>query len=115
MKWTTEQIDRLKELCMAGMSNKDIAAELGIEIKYVYAKRSQLGITIDKCKREQVPIPQKKSSLTKAFNKLEDELLCELARAPVNEMGIYVAYGAIITDLYSSLKESLKIIRSTIK
>lgn len=48
MKWTPEQVTHLRELCMDKVSNKDIAAALGIPVEKVYAKRSQLGITIDK-------------------------------------------------------------------
>lgn len=48
MKWTSEQVARLRELCDAGTPNKDIAAEFGIPTSVIYAKRSQLGITIDK-------------------------------------------------------------------
>lgn len=50
MKWTEQQIAKLREFCKQGVSNKNIAYRLGMDIKEVYAKRSQLGITIDKCK-----------------------------------------------------------------
>jgi hypothetical protein len=48
MKWTNEQITKLKALANAGTPNKVITAELGVPVTDVYAKRSQLGITIDK-------------------------------------------------------------------
>lgn len=50
MKLPDEKIAQLKELCFEGKSNKDIAEIMGISISDVYAKRSQLGITIDKVK-----------------------------------------------------------------
>lgn len=43
--------EKLRELCMAGTSNKDIAIALGCKVEEVYARRSALGITIPKCKQ----------------------------------------------------------------
>ena len=54
MKWNNESIIRLKEMCYQGLNNKGIAAELGVSLREVYAKRSQLGITIDKCKEQKI-------------------------------------------------------------
>lgn len=48
MAWTHEEINKLIELCEAGISNKAIAAELDKPITDIYAKRSQMCITIDK-------------------------------------------------------------------
>jgi hypothetical protein len=48
MKWTEEQVAKLKELCREGKSNKEIAAALGCRVEDVYGKRSQLGITMAK-------------------------------------------------------------------
>lgn len=48
MRWSETQVARLKKLCFSGVSNMDIAAELNCKVTDVYAKRSQLGITIDK-------------------------------------------------------------------
>lgn len=48
MKWTEGQVNQLRGLAAAGAPNKDIAHQLGISINDVYAKRSQLGITMDK-------------------------------------------------------------------
>lgn len=47
-KWTEEMIVQLKELCGKGVPNNEIATELNVPIAEVYAKRSHLGITIDK-------------------------------------------------------------------
>lgn len=52
MKWSEEKVQQLKGLATSGASNKDIAHQLGIGISEVYAKRSQLGITIDKVKAD---------------------------------------------------------------
>lgn len=49
MKWSESQVARLKELCYQGISNKEIAADIGCTPSDVYAKRSQMGITIAKC------------------------------------------------------------------
>lgn len=47
--WTPEATDKLRELCAAGVPNPEIAAALDMPISKIYAKRSQLGITISKC------------------------------------------------------------------
>ena len=48
MLWTDEKINQLRLSCCQGKSNKEIAEILGVSITDVYAKRSQLGITIAK-------------------------------------------------------------------
>lgn len=48
MKWTVEQIEQLKTLSAAGVSNKEIAGKLHVTVEQVYRKRSALGITIKK-------------------------------------------------------------------
>jgi hypothetical protein len=50
MKWSEGKVMQLKDLATSGVSNADIAKQLGIKVTDVYAKRSQLGITIDKVK-----------------------------------------------------------------
>lgn len=50
MKWSEEKVNQLKSLAFAGMSNPEIAKKIGVKVTDVYAKRSQLGITIDKVK-----------------------------------------------------------------
>lgn len=57
MKWSEDKISRLRELATTGKSNREIADALGAGINEVYAKRSQLGITIDKIKAAQAPKP----------------------------------------------------------
>ena len=90
MKWTEEQTDTLKHLCNQGLSNKAIAAHLDCSLNDVYAKRSQLGITIAKCKGiepnpkfEKAIEPIKPKGMTKdvryAFKKLLDQLLLTMA------------------------------------
>lgn len=51
MKWTKERVAELRRLCQSEYSNKRIAEILKCDVKDIYAKRSQLGITIDKCKK----------------------------------------------------------------
>lgn len=48
MKWSEEKVNQLRELAFAGVPNPQIAKQLGIGVSDVYAKRSQLGITVDK-------------------------------------------------------------------
>lgn len=48
MKWSEEKVNQLKGLALAGATNADIARQLNAGISDIYAKRSQLGITIDK-------------------------------------------------------------------
>ena len=48
MKWSEEKVNQLKKLAFAGMPNAQIAKTLSVGVSDVYAKRSQLGITIDK-------------------------------------------------------------------
>lgn len=50
MKLTIEMESKLLKLCFAEKSNKEIAQELGIDLKDVHAARSRLGITIPKVK-----------------------------------------------------------------
>lgn len=61
MKWSEEKVELLKSLALAGASNAEIARQLNAGISDVYAKRSQLGITIDK-------VRAMKSSKTTAVN-----------------------------------------------
>jgi hypothetical protein len=53
MKWSEEKVNQLKNLAYSGKSNVEISKELGVPISEVYAKRSHLGITIDKVKAAQ--------------------------------------------------------------
>lgn len=57
MKWTPEQVDKLRELCEKGVPNADIAAAIGCKVTDVHAKRSQMGITRDKIKASQQATP----------------------------------------------------------
>jgi hypothetical protein len=76
MKWSGSQVARLRELCYLGASNKEIAADIGCSLKDVYAKRSQLGITIAKC------APVKDCNKKKPVEKnAEQEHLAELKTA----------------------------------
>lgn len=50
MKWSDEEVSKLREFCLAEILNAEIAKTLNVDISDVYAKRSQLGITIPKIK-----------------------------------------------------------------
>lgn len=45
MKWSNKQKEKLKELCFAEKSNKEISEIMGISLNDVYAGRSRFGIT----------------------------------------------------------------------
>ena len=54
MKWAEEQIAELKDLCFAEKPNSEIAERLGVSVSEIYAKRSQLGITIVLLEKKQL-------------------------------------------------------------
>lgn len=91
MKWTDQQIEKLKELCYEGKSNKDIASILRCKVTDVYNKRSKLGITIDKCKtpaslvKEEPKSPGLNKVVKTIFNRLYDELLLLIASDYVSD------------------------------
>lgn len=64
MKWSEEKVRQLHDLAFAGKSNKEIAEVLDVSINDVYAKRSQLGITIPKVKAAQAGIVNPKAEVT---------------------------------------------------
>lgn len=55
MIWTKEKTAELIALCREGKSNSYLAKYFGVPVTQIYAKRSQLGITIDKCKTTATP------------------------------------------------------------
>jgi hypothetical protein len=68
MKWTSEEISKLRELAFAEKSNTEIAATLHKTLSDVYAERSHLGITIPKVAaakgKEPVPAVTQQGSRT---------------------------------------------------
>lgn len=76
MKWSEEKVGQLKTLAQAGASNSLIATKLGISVTDVYAKRSQLGITIDKVKTSQ---SGKATTINQKFEKAVQEMDTEAA------------------------------------
>ena len=90
MIWTNSKVDELKQLCHMALGNRAIATQLGCTISEVYAKRSQLGITIAKCKGmepnpafEKALEPTKPKGMTRevrnAFSHLGDAVLFSMA------------------------------------
>ena len=90
MKWDIKQTDKLRELCYKGLSNKAIAENLKCSVTDVYGKRSQLGLTIEKCKgiapnskfekaMAQMEHKGMCKSVKKAFSELNDALLLAMA------------------------------------
>lgn len=68
MSWTSQETNKLVELCEAGIGNKAIAAELNKPVTEVYAKRSQMCITIDKVaekKKADIVNPEFENALPK--------------------------------------------------
>jgi len=92
MIWTDQEIETLKQLCLDGLGNRDIAGRLNRGLTEVYAKRSQLGITIAKCKgvapnpafeKALEPIAPSKvivRAVRDAFKALGNEVLWAMAR-----------------------------------
>jgi hypothetical protein len=119
VKWTEDQVVRLNELCFQGVSNKEIAASLGCRPEDIYHKRSQLGITIDKCKGVQ-PEPEKAVKKTpgglckdvkEAFKKLRNEVLVAMVRdwRPEKETQVYYVLANMVYSMESSFDELLKL------
>ena len=117
MKWTDSQVSRLKELCYQGVSNKEIAASLGCRPEDIYHKRSQLGITIDKCKGATEPektVKKAQGGLCKdvkaAFKKLHNEVLVAMARdwRTEKEVIVYAALAGMVLSMEEAFDSTLK-------
>jgi len=91
MKWNEQLTSKLRELCKEGKTNAEIADILHCKMTDVYAKRSQLGITIAKCKgispnpvfeKALEPVKHKNmyTHVREAFKRLHTEVLVALAR-----------------------------------
>lgn len=91
MKWTEQLTYKLRELCNEGKSNAAIADIMRCSLTDVYAKRSQLGITIAKCKGIEANLDFKKAledimpkgmyaHVRDAFKRLRAEVLVAMAR-----------------------------------
>ena len=112
MKWNENQIVKLKEMCQAGISNQEMAVALKCEVTDIYAKRSQLGITIDKCKEQ--PITPKNAGLNTAiraaFGRLYNYLLITVARDGISEKRAN-AYSALYDELLELESKYEKLLR----
>jgi hypothetical protein len=75
MKWSDKQVSKLRELCLAEVSNAEIAKVLGVTLTDVHAKRSQLGITIPKVKamKDNKPAMNVNPGLEKAAQGMDTE------------------------------------------
>ena len=127
MIWTDFKVDKLKQLCYSGKGNREIAMLLECNLTEVYAKRSQLGITIAKCKGvapnpkfdeckgmapnaefEKAMAPIAPKGLTRnvrsAFRDLGTEVLLAMARdwTSVEDARVYEALGNALCDLEAS-------------
>ena len=91
MLWTDHEIETLKQLCLDGLDNRAIAGRLNRKLTEVYAKRSQLGITIAKCKGievkpefEETLVPKVLKGMSidvkNSFSFLGDSVLFSMAR-----------------------------------
>ena len=114
MKWTEQQVAKLKELCNEGKSNKDIADIMRCKVTDIYAKRSQLGITVDKVKAAQqtqtdkiIPALQPKKAVEQAFLSLHDALH-GAAASDLEESSIYSDVAALILSAQSLLYAATK-------
>lgn len=118
MKWNEQQTEKLKELCGEGVSNIAIAAHLGCSLNDVYAKRSQLGITIEKCKgiapnpefekaissvEETLtrPVKRMNKEVREAFIRLNDALVLAMASDFTSEKDskVYAKLATFIIEL----------------
>lgn len=70
MKWTNEQVERLKEMCYAGTGNTELAKHFAVPATEIHAKRSALGITIDKCKAGRPSKQQTESDILDEIRKV---------------------------------------------
>jgi len=48
MRWTVNAVAELTDMCMAGVSNADMAKHFNVPVTEIHAQRSRLGITIPK-------------------------------------------------------------------
>ena len=118
MKWSVESIEKLKNLCLEKKSNKEIASILECSLTDIYAKRSQLGITIPKCKKNTIISHQEtkkerkglNSGVKKAFRTLYDELLVAIARGWTSEEDakLYSCMSNIVCQIEYSFDNLMK-------
>lgn len=120
MKWTDEQISQLKELCYEGVVNREIAEVIGCDVADVYNKRSQLRITIAKCKGIEIRqdfedlFQQVERGLHKDirndFATLNNTILVTIAqnRTSLREANIYSALSQILIGLEIAFDGMLK-------
>lgn len=73
MKWSNKQKEKLKELCFAEKSNKEISEIMGISLNDVYAGRSRFGITIAKVEelKSSGPVKRTKKMIQEEIKKVE--------------------------------------------
>ncbi|MEG2638262.1 MAG: hypothetical protein RR992_02015 [Clostridiales bacterium] len=112
MKWTEEAISDLKDMCRKGVPNMLMAEYFKCPITEIYAKRSSLGITIDKCKGYK-PTNLKRGlhpDVKTAFDKLQQELLVRMASdfTDEKETEIYGMCGDIIANVEDLINKALK-------
>lgn len=115
MKWTDKKVKALRELCEKDTPNKDIATILQCKVSDVYAKRSQLGITIDKVKAAQQQTTKKSnqqpSSLTavkEAFDNLHIALVAAAKSDRTSNAGIYADTDTLILGVRDIFLRSFK-------
>lgn len=126
MKWNEEKIEQLKSFCSQSLSNKDIATHFGCSVADVYAKRSQLGITINKCRSVAKPNPAFEKAfpegssvssrgLTRdvkaAFSKLHDAILIAIASDWTNEKdaAIYSELSVVVNSIENAFAKVLSL------
>ena len=113
MKWTEEKIKELKDLCYRGVPNKDLAQHFRCNLNQIYAKRSQLGITIDKVKAKKRAQQQPKwrinSGVKLAFESLQSALLIAMAtnNTPMEIVKLYSDASSTISDLQRALEQAV--------
>lgn len=112
MKWSEQNVSKLRELCNEGKTNAEIADIMRCKLTDVYAKRSQLGITIAKCKGiepnpefEKALGPIRSKGMTKgvkdAFEALDNALLLAIGndRTSLEDANLYYALASALDEL----------------
>jgi hypothetical protein len=84
MKWSEEKVIELKKLAFAGVPNPQIAKQLGVGVSDVYAKRSQLGITMDKIKTAKAVTPVSQEPKKASVKEIDEDRAARNREADAN-------------------------------
>jgi transposase len=104
VRWTEQQVEWLRHMCLDGISNSDIADNPGCQLGDVYAKRSQMGLTIEKYKamndKAKTVEASEETNTKPEARKAYEKPSVELEKAP---KGLYRSVKIAIDDLNIAL------------